>query len=107
MHKLHFGNQAALSLSLSFSVSQASGGQWAKKGNRQFGPRLFSLLIGVVFLVEQAGVHLDVTYQQQAQGSGLAPLPSTQSFLEGCSRGGERMDDRRAGGKSGGSQQIV
>lgn len=51
----------------SFFVSWTSGGWKAKKGNRQFAPWLFSLLIGLVFLVEQAAVHLDVTYQHQAQ----------------------------------------
>lgn len=88
-NEIHFGNQssafpsiclyllsqfASLSLPLLAScfVSRSSGGRRAKKRNRQFGPRLFSLLIGLVFLVEQAGVHLDVTYQRQAQGSGPA-----------------------------------
>lgn len=76
----------SVSLSVSVSllscfVSRTPGGRWAKKGNTQFGPRLFSLLIGPVFLVEQSGVHLDVTYQRQAQGSGL-PFPCWLTVLK-------------------------
>lgn len=94
-----------LSLPLSLSVSllascfvtRISGGRWAKKGNRRFGPRLFSLLIGLVFLAEQAGVHLDVTYQRQAQGCRLA-FPHWLTVKKGRGLG-------REGG--GGSQQIL
>lgn len=49
-------------LAASCFVTQTFGGQSAK-----IAPLFSSLLIGLVFLEEQAGLHLHVTYQQQAQ----------------------------------------
>lgn len=54
----------------------------------------------MVFLVEQAGVHLDVTYQQQAQGR---PYLSPDLTVIGRTEVFEREEED----EEGGSQQFV